>query len=280
MKPALARVLLTGATGGIGREAADAFLRAGARVMLAGRSPQALDALAGELGARHGLREQDLLWVVGDLREPRELQRIAEQAEDWQANTLVHAAGAPAFGALHAIDADAMAAVMQTNLIAPMQLTRAMLPALRRQPAAQVLFVGSVLGAIGLPGYSVYSASKFGLRGFAQALRRELAGTPVRIQYLGPRSTKTPFNSPEVAAYNRATGTAMDPPARVATALVELLESESAERFLGFPEKVVARINGLAPLALDGAFARHRRSLPERSGQPLQSMDEEMKNAH
>lgn len=261
MKPALARVLLTGATGGIGREAADAFLRAGARVMLAGRSPQALDALAGELGARHGLREQDLLWVVGDLREPRELQRIAEQAEDWQANTLVHAAGAPAFGALHAIDADAMAAVMQTNLIAPMQLTRAMLPALRRQPAAQVLFVGSVLGAIGLPGYSVYSASKFGLRGFAEALRRELAGTGVKVQYLGPRSTQTAFNGADVQAYNQATGTAMDSAATVAAAMLRMLEDEEAERFLGFPERLGVRLNGLAPTAMDGSFRRHGRSL-------------------
>jgi short-subunit dehydrogenase len=173
-----------------------------------------------------------------------------------------------------------MARVLDTNLLAPMVLTGALLPHLRGLPRAQVICVGSALGAIGLPGYSVYCASKFGLRGFAQALRRELAETPVRVQYLGPRSTRTAFNSAEVAAYNRATGTAMDPPESVAQALVELMEAESAERFLGFPEKIAARINGLVPVPFDGAFARHRRSLPEPREQNLQGIDEEMKNAH
>lgn len=272
MKAPVARILLTGAAGGIGREAAGAFLRAGARLMLTGRSPQSLAALARELRDRHGLAEQDLPWVVADLREPRELERLAEHAAGWQCNVLVHAAGAPAFGALHAIDAAAMAAVMQTNLVAPMQLTRAILPSLRRQPGAQVLFVGSVLGAIGLPGYSVYSASKFGLRGFAEALRRELADTEVKVQYLGPRSTQTAFNGADVQAYNQATGTAMDSAATVAAAMLRMLEDEEAERFLGFPERLGVRLNGLAPTAMDGSFRRHGRSLatlatlPERTG--------------
>ena len=114
---------------------------------------------------------------------------------------------------------------------------------------------------IGLPGYSVYSASKFGLRGFAQALRRELADGPVRVQYLGPRSTRTGFNRAAVEAYNRATGTAMDPPAVVAQALLEMLRSGRAERFLGFPERLGVRINGALPAVLDGSFRRHSRSL-------------------
>ena len=61
-------------------------------------------------------------------------------------------------------------------------------------------FVGSALGSIGLPGYSVYSASKFGVHGFAHALRRELSGSSVKVQYIGPRSTDTGFNDPAVVA--------------------------------------------------------------------------------
>ena len=121
-----------------------------------------------------------------------------------------------------------------------------------------VLCLGSVLGALGLPGFSVYSASKFGLRGFAEALERELADTGVRVQYLGPRSAAA-FNSAGVQAYNQATGTAMDSVATVAAALLQMLEDESAERFLG-PEKLGVRLNGLAPAAMDGSF-RRRRSL-------------------
>lgn len=261
MKAIEARVLLTGASGGIGEEVAAALLASGARVMLTARSPQPLSALAQRLRDRFQLGDEDLPWVVGDLRQPREIEQLARHAADWRCNTVVHAAGAPAFGALEDQGPEAIAGVLQTNLLAPMLLTRALLPHLRRQPRAQVLCVGSVLGAIGLPGYSVYSATKFGLRGFAQALRRELADSPVKVQYLGPRSTRTAFNSADVDAYNRATGTAMDSAASVAAALVRMLEDESPERFLGFPERLGVRINGALPAILDGSFRRHTRSL-------------------
>lgn len=261
MKAAEARVLLTGASGGIGEKVAAALLAAGARVMLGGRSPQPLSALAQRLRERFRRADEDVPWVVGDLREPREIERLAQHAASWRCNVVVHAAGAPAFGALEGQAPEAIAAVLQTNLLAPMLLTRALLPHLRREPRAQVLCVGSVLGAIGLPGYSVYSASKFGLRGFAQALRRELADSPVKVQYLGPRSTRTAFNSADVEAYNQATGTATDSAGDVAAALVRMLEDESPERFLGFPERLGVRINGAVPTALDGSFRRHTRSL-------------------
>jgi short-subunit dehydrogenase len=139
---------------------------------------------------------------------------------------------------------------------------------LLRQPRAQIVFVGSALGRIGLPGFSVYGASKAGLHGFAEALRRELNGTPVRVQILGPRSTRTGFNDAAVEAYNRATGTAMDRPEAVAAALLQLIESEAAERFLGFPERLAVRLNGVLGAWLDGSFAKHRRSLPAAPLQP------------
>ena len=263
MKLDQARVLLTGATGGIGQEAAKSLLAAGAHVLLAGRSAQALAALAVRLKAQQPGADEAVAWITGDLREPAGIERLAAQAAQWRCNVVVHAAGTPAFGPLASTQAGAMQDVLQTNLLAPMQLTAALLPHLRLQPRAQVLFVGSVLGAIGLPGYSVYSASKFGLRGFAQALRRELAGSAVRVQYLGPRSTRTAFNSSAVEAYNRATGTAMDRASDVAAALREMLETEAPERFLGFPEKLGVRLNGLAPTLLDASFRRHGRSLAD-----------------
>jgi short-subunit dehydrogenase len=261
MKPTAARVLLTGATGGIGYAAAAVFLAAGASVLITGRSQQSLAATARALRNQHGATHEPVPWVVSDLRVPGQLEQLAEKAAAWQCNVVVHAAGAPAFGALRALDVSTMEAVLQTNLLAPMLLTRALLPHLRRKPKAQVLCVGSVLGAIGLPGYSVYSASKFGLRGFAEALRRELADTSVRVQYLGPRSTRTTFNSADVEAYNAATGTAMDSVATVASAMLEMLESEAAERFLGFPEKLGVRLNALVPAAMDISFRGHGRSL-------------------
>jgi short-subunit dehydrogenase len=260
MKAHDARVLLTGATGGIGQAAAAALLRAGSAVMLQGRSPAKLAAQARAL-PQAGTAEP-VAWHAGDLAHAEALPALADAASRWGCNVVVHNAGVPGFGRLESITPAAMQHVLQLNLLAPMLLTQALLPHLRTLGEARVVFVGSVLGRLGLPGYSVYGASKFGLRGFAEALRRELGDGPVGVQYLGPRSTRTAFNDDAVAAYNQATGTAMDAPETAARALVQLLESGAAERFLGFPERLAVRLNGLAPALLDGAFAKHRKSLP------------------
>jgi short-subunit dehydrogenase len=266
MKAPQARVLLTGASGGIGRCAADALVRAGASVMLVGRSAERLTAQSAEL-TRHDPRAAERVsWQTADLIDPSDLARLTDKACQWGANVLVHNAGLPSFGRLETLAAHDIQQVLNTNLLAPMLLTQALLPHLRRLPRAQVICVGSALGRIGLPGYSAYCASKFGLRGFAEALRRELGDTSIRVQYLGPRATRTGFNSPGAEAQNQATGTAMDTPESVADALLRLLEDEAAERFLGYPEKLAVRINGLAPGLLDGAFDRHRRSLPDPAG--------------
>lgn len=261
MRAAQSRIVLTGAGGGIGRATASTLACAGASLLLVGRSPERLADQARELVAA-GAPTAHIGWHACDLTCAASIDRLAAEAATWGCNVVLHGAGLPAFGRLQSQSAADMQAVLQTNLLAPMLLTRALLGHLLQQPAAQVICVGSALGRIGLPGFSVYSASKFGLHGFAEALRRELAETSVRVQYIGPRSTETGFNNADVAAYNQATGTAMDPPAEVAREILRLLEDGSAERFLGFPEKLAVRLNGVLPTWLDGSFHKHRHSLP------------------
>lgn len=262
MKTAEARVLLTGASGGIGQAAATRLVNAGASVMLVGRSPARLAAQARALVRDCGVPRPRVEWYAADLTRVASLAGIAEVASGWGSNVLVHNAGVSGFGRVESLAASDMAQVLHLNLLVPMLLTQALLPHLRSLPRAQVVCVGSVLGRLGLPGFSVYCASKFGLRGFAESLRRELGDTQVRVQYLGPRTTRTGFNSAAVENYNEATGTATDGSDIPAAALLRLIESEDAECFLGFPEKLAVRLNGLAPELLDGAFDKHRRALP------------------
>jgi short-subunit dehydrogenase len=271
MKASRARVLLTGSSGGIGQAIAVALAQAGASLLLTGRSPARLSAQARALQQRVPTVRVD--WHEVDLQSMESIAMLAKQATDWRCNVLIHCAGEAEFGRFEASGPDRMARILNTNLLAPMVLTQALLPHLRGLPRAQVICVGSVLGAMGLPGFSVYCASKFGLRGFAQALRRELADTAVRVQYLGPRSTRTAFNTAEVADYNLA-------PEVVAQASLRMLEAETAERFLGFPEKLGVRLNGLMPTMLDGVFDKHRASLPIRLKISTNTRHEEMKNAH
>jgi short-subunit dehydrogenase len=246
VRPADARVLLTGASGGIGRAASSALQRAGAQVMGVGREAGGPPALP---------------WVQADLATPAGVAAVAAAAAHWRANVVVLAAGTPAFGALLDVGAQQLRAAVELNLVAPMLLAQALLPHLLAQPRAQLVFVGSAVGRIGLPGFSVYGASKGGLHLFAEALRRELADTPLRVQTLGPRSTRTAFNGSAVDSYNAATRTAMDEPAVVARALVDLIESGAAEHFIGYPEKLAVRLNGALGPLMDGGFARHRRSV-------------------
>ncbi len=262
MKAVDARVLLTGASGGIGHAAAEALVLSGASGMLVGRSPARLATQARALMQNSPSdSEPKVEWYAADLTHTASISGLCKVSADWGCNVVVHGAGLPGFGRLESLGATEMAQMLHLNLFVPMLLTQTLLPHLRGLPEARILFIGSVLGRLGLPGYSVYSASKFGLRGFAESLRRELGDTHVGVQYLGPRSTRTAFNSDEVNHYNSATGTAIDDPEVAGRAVLELLLSGAPERVLGFPEKLAVRLNGLVPAWLDGAFAKHRASL-------------------
>jgi short-subunit dehydrogenase len=246
MKLTHARVLLTGASGGIGTAMTHALQQQGAHVMGVSRTPR-----DGPTSA----------WICADLSQPEGIDTVAQAARQWEANVVIHAAGQPLFGALAATSPCQSAALLQANLWAPIALTQALLPHLLAQPVARVVFVGSALGRIGVPGYSVYGASKAGLHGFAEALRRELHHTSLRVQLLAPRATQTAFNDAAARRFAAATGSATDSPARVAQELLSLLESDAAERFIGWPEKGMARVNGVLGPWLDAGFAQHRKTL-------------------
>jgi short-subunit dehydrogenase len=242
------RVLVTGASGGIGDALVEQLCTAGAQVLAVGRDAEKLAAAQGRFP--HALRA-----LAADLATPAGVDAVAAAARDFGGvDCVVQAAGLNRFGLVEQQDDAAIAAQVALNLVAPMLLTRRLLPLLRERPRALVLFVGSTFGAIGYPGFAPYSATKFGLRGFAEALRRELADGPVRVLYLAPRATRTAMNAGAVVEMNRALRVAMDPPAQVAAAIVQALRDESPERHLGWPERFFARLNRLLPRVVDRAL--------------------------
>jgi hypothetical protein len=125
-----------------------------------------------------------------------------------------------------------------------------------------------VFGAIGFPGYVAYSTTKFALRGFTEALRRELAGSSVTVQYLAPRATRTPINSSAVERMNAELGVAMDPPERVARELAELLRTGRRSAVVGWPEKLFVRINAAAGARRPFAAQATTHHSAFRAGQP------------
>jgi short-subunit dehydrogenase len=139
---------------------------------------------------------------------------------------------------------------------------------LREQPAAQIVNVGSTFGSIGFPGFAAYSASKFAVRGFSEALRRELADSAIRVHYVAPRATSTALATDRVRAMNAELGVGMDSPETVAAAIERVLCEGRRELLLGAPERLFAKLNALLPTLVDRSLRRQlavvrRYALPE-----------------
>jgi len=258
MKAAAMRALITGASGGIGRALAQELHGRGASVLLVGRNAQALERAAQAIGGRSARVD----WCAADLATVAGRARVVEAASLWGGsgiNVLVNNAGCGDFGMLDEVDDAAIERMFAINAIAPMQLTRALLPTLRSQPTSAILNIGSVFGSLGYPGFTAYSATKFALRGFTEALRREMADSKVGVHYFAPRATKTGMNSAAVDRMNAELRVAMDPPAQVAAAACAMLEAGKASAICGWPEKLFVRINALLPGVVDGSL---RKQLP------------------
>ena len=119
-----------------------------------------------------------------------------------------------------------------------------------------IVNVGSILGSIGFPHFAAYSASKFALRGFSEALRRELSGTGVGVTYVAPRTTRTAFNSDMLYKVSAESGSAVDDPATVAAIILEAIVHDRDEIYIGWPEKLAVRLNALLPGAVSAAISK------------------------
>jgi short-subunit dehydrogenase len=250
------RAVITGASGGIGRAIVQRLAPRCDSMILVGRNASALKAIAHAANAAHARAQT----VTADVATPEGQQAVLRAAlDDGNIDLLVNNAGAGEFAWLVDQDDAALERIVRVNVLAPMLLTRRLLPLLMKREEAAIVNVGSIFGYLGYPGQAAYSASKFALRGFSEALRRELADSGVRIHYLAPRATRTAMNSASTCALNAELGIAMDPPDAVAAALVALLDKPVAERPLGMPEQLFALLNRIMPRAVDHVL---RRQLP------------------
>ncbi|MEE3317795.1 MAG: SDR family NAD(P)-dependent oxidoreductase [Pseudomonadota bacterium] len=237
-------VLITGAGSGIGRAMAIEGARRGYALILTGRTVANLEA------TRDMIVAGDVTLVPGDVTT-REGRAAVVAATGGRLDILINNAGVLAVGHLRDLDDDRLNRVVATNLIAPMAVARGLLPSLE---AAQgrVVNVGSVFGDIAYPFFAAYSATKFGLRGFSDALRRELSGRGVGVTYIAPRATQTAAEA-EFAALVEPMDMTMDTPARVATQAWDAIEVGKRESFPCGKERLFVKIQRLFPSIIDKA---------------------------
>lgn len=171
------RALLTGASGGIGRAIARALHSRGAHVVASGRRADALEELRSELGDRIEV-------AVADLADPGGAQELAGRAG--AVDVLVANAALPASGSYDSFTPEQIDRSLTVNLSAPIQLARTLAPGMVERGFGHLVFVSSFSGKVATAGSSIYSATKFGLRGFAFGLREDLRTTPVGVTTVFP----------------------------------------------------------------------------------------------
>ncbi len=177
-------VLLTGAAGGLGHHIASALGGHGARLVLSGRRAEPLDALCSRLRGE-GVTAECATADLCDLDQARSLAARAEEAIG-PIDVLVSNAGIEIPAAYPSFNDDELAGLMTVNLLAPMVLTRHVLPGMLGRGRGHLVFISSLAGRGGNAYNAPYAASKAGLLGLGRSLRAELAGTPVGCSVICP----------------------------------------------------------------------------------------------
>jgi short-subunit dehydrogenase len=170
-----ARVLLTGASGGLGQAIARRLAAGGAQLIVSGRRGEVLDQLAAELGGRA---------LPADLAQREQVAELLRGAG--AVDVLVAAAALPGSGRLATLAGEHVDRALEVNLRAPLALAHGLLPGMLERGSGQLVFIGSLSGKAATAGASVYCAGKFGLRGFALALRAELEPSGIGVSLVSP----------------------------------------------------------------------------------------------
>lgn len=252
-------VLLTGASRGIGPHIARALAREGAHLVLVARSAALLDVIASEIRAMGG--PADTMAVdLADADARAALVRRVE-ADVGPIDVLVNNAGAIESGPFHEHTAAQLDEVVRVNLVAPMDLTRLVLPGMLARGRGHVVQVASLAGKVPLPWFTLYSATKYGVVGFNQTLQAELEGTGVRASAVCPGMVSG--DGMWARASNRAHfALGLSAPRRVASAVLRVLVRGDIERIVNpMPVRPVIALWGLAP-SIAGAVYRAVRIAP------------------
>lgn len=256
MIPTDATFLITGATGGIGQAVAIQLARRGHPLWLTGRRLDALHALEANLADPKGAVKCIEL-DVRSTADRENLVRLVTSAPPHERPSIwIHLAGINQVQWFEKMAVDDIEDIIDTNLTSTLVLAHQLLPLFKERPQSRILFVGSMLGHIGYPGYSLYGATKSALHAFVDAVSRETRGSRVTFHYIAPRAVDTQMNSAAVKEMNRTLGNAMDSPDAIAQSILKQLEQGKTRQLVGPAERFFSRVNALAPSLVDSALAK------------------------
>jgi len=253
------RVILTGASSGIGRELAHELSKRGARLLLVGRRQTELANIAQQINDSGGTARI----VAADITSSEGRAFIVNEATRCYGGTdiLINNAGVSDFSSFTQSDPALIERIYKTNVTAPMLLTQAVLPQMLEQGQGRIVNMGSIFGSIGFAYFAAYSSSKFALRGFSESLRRELLGTGVDVTYIAPRAVKTAINSEAVYRMAEAVKMKMDAPNIVAHWIARCIEKDKKDAYYGFGESIFVKLNGILPRIIDKGLGKQNKAM-------------------
>ncbi|MBY0525438.1 MAG: SDR family oxidoreductase [Gemmataceae bacterium] len=255
------RILITGASQGIGKSLAAAAARRGARVLAVARSGNLLQELSQDIPNERGILEV----VQADITRPEDRRRMVEVAVQrfGGIDVLINNAGVGATGHFAEAGADRLRQIMEVNFFGLVETTRAFLPVLKHGNRPAIVNISSVAGKRAIPARSDYSASKFAVEGFSEALRPELAKDGIDVLVVCPGLTQTNFSQNMIEQKARM---AMDhmrgmSSVEVADATLAAIERGTRETILTFQGKLIALVGRFLPRLADRIAARKVRAL-------------------
>ena len=248
-------VVITGASRGIGEHLARGLAARGARVVLAARSAEALQALVRRIG-------EPAMAVPTDVTRDEDVRRLAEAALErfGRIDVLVNNAGVGLTGTVGTLDLDALRRCFEVNVYGALRCIQAVLPAMRRQRSGHIVNVSSILGKLAVPQTAGYAATKHALEALSEGLRVEEAPWGIRVTVVCPGSTDTPFREHELQG--GATLLAERPryglmqPEEAAERTIEAIRAGRREVVLGRFTRTLAAVHAVAPGLLDRVLAR------------------------
>lgn len=248
-------VIVTGASAGIGRATAMALAQSGAHVVAVARRAQRLDTLASDLRSAPGR----VLPLAGDIREPDFARQLvaATVGAFGRVDVLINNAAIGHRSALADMpDAD-VATLFDTNLMALLQLTRAVIPPMRQQGGGHIVNVSSIVGERPLPNSSLYCASKAAVNSLSRSLRMELRPDKIRVTLVYPGLTATEFGHARLGqkGTNRF-GLRGAPPQRVAAGIVSAIRHGRDEVYISPLDWLFVQLNRHFPIASDWLVGR------------------------
>jgi short-subunit dehydrogenase len=238
------RVVMTGGAGGIGSLVSKGLIAAGVDLHVVDRA----DRLPFDAG-----------YLKGELSTAEGIADVGASIAAVEPDVLINLAGIQYFGPFESETDDHVLLNYMVNLVAPVMLTKAVLPAMRKRGSGHIVNIGSVFGSISFAHFVTYSSAKAGLRAFSEALRREVEGSRIAVTYIAPRAVRTGLSNGTVMQYAKLTSMNMDKPEYTARQIVKAIRARKKDVYIGFPESLFVRVNALMPRMVDAALVKNDR---------------------